>query len=276
MSAYLTSNSYQARAPRTSSLSLTPTRSLTNMVFHPKSRTTKRTKEASNPITGASPSRHHDVPIAGPATPSSRATTPTGSPPSKAKKPIISIPTPTPTPTTTRPKADGNPLSPPPTPTSSSVSKRARLRQVKLDKAACAASSRTDVEMNLLKVTGLMETVDDSGSTQDSPESPQLEADRRSPSPTLPQSCPTERSLGEKPKRRFEPVDLHNEAADRKNFLKTMYQAQEPSKTVDDARENAVGKSPKYSKHEAQRRSLSPSKQRHQAERPMSKRSKKH
>ena len=328
------------------------------MVFHPKSRTTKRTKVDSKPIISPFYSQNQHPPAAGPATSSPRAATPPKTPLSKASKLTTSTPKPTPT------KHQGNedPHTPPPT---SSISKKAQRRQDKSNLAAVAAASRKEVTTNLLKGTGRpAEAVEASGSSWYSPRTPQPdveaeanrnspapgprpEADRGSPSPTpqsrpttwpglgkrpireaeaevddhssppTPQSGPTERSLGKrpigeaetdtrsppptlqpsadqrcpspapqprptessqgkKPKTRYNRVDHYDESS-HETFLSTIRQENErPPGRFDDAGEGPVDHSPATRDYEAQRRSCSPSKAEHRAERGNSKKSKKH
>lgn len=106
------------------------------------------------------------------------------------------------------------------------MSKKAKRRQEALDRAAIAACSRTEVSINAPKGTGPVEVVEDNKSENAcySPKTPQPEAYDQPASPT--KSCPPERSTGKKSKRRYEQLDLNDEAAvaaERKNFLKTVF-----------------------------------------------------
>lgn len=217
------------------------------MVFHAKSRITKRTKEDITPIVSPSPSpsQPQPCPIANPATSSSRAAPLPTAPPSK---PNLSTPIPT------RNPVEESSLSPTP---NGSLGKKARRRQEQLVKTAIAASSRRDVSINLLKGTGPVEIVGDSESLRQSPKQPQPKTDRLSPSPTKPH--PTERSLGKKPKRRYERLDLQDETTDaieRRNLLKKTRKDDEPLETTDGASESALD-SPKSPEYQADPRSPS-------------------
>ena len=237
------------------------------MVFSPKTRATKGTKDDSTPTTEPSPSQAQPPSTATQATPPPQTATP---PPAPRPTLTISIPT------STNRQVDDSPLSPAP---NGSMGKKARRRQEKLDKAAIAAGSRREVSIKVLKGIGPTEVVDENRheSSRNSSKTPPPETDRQSSSsPTKP--GPTERrSPVKKSKRRYEPLDLNDEptaAAERENFLKRINQNGEPSRTVDDTGESAVD-SPKSPAHAADQQCGSQTTS-HRAGNQMSKKSKLH
>ena len=195
--------------------SLTKTQSLTDMVFHPKSRTNKRKKDDSTPAAEPSPSQTKPPPAATPATPPPRPTTP---PPAPPPAPVASTPT-----KATR-QVDESSLSPAP---NGSIGKKARKRQEALDRAAIAECSRREVSIKVLRGTGPpAEAVGENVTVSQSPKTPQPATDQRSPSPTKPKPGPSKPISAKKSKRRHEKIDLYDEAtaaAERKNFLKKIY-----------------------------------------------------
>jgi len=211
------------------------------MASHPENRATKITTDDSISTTKPSPSPSEItlLPIETSATPSAQATTPA---PAPSSAPVILNPTPT------RCQFDENPVSTKP---NGSLGKKARRRQEALECAALAACSRKEVLIKLPKGTGSAEAA---GETQnESPAPPpnvsQPEADKRPPSPTK-QDSPNP-ILGKRIKRRYEQLDLNDEAAAaarRDNFLKTILQDDEVSITASDTQEPTIDSphSPEY------------------------------
>jgi hypothetical protein len=153
------------------------------------------------------------------------------------------------------------------------MSKKAKRRQEALDRAAIAACSRTEVSIKAPKGTGPAEIVEDNKSANAcySPKTPQPEVDEQPPSPT--KSCPTERSLGKKAKRRYEQLDLNDgatAAAERKNFLKTVFRDDKTLNTAKGAICETAMDSSKSPGNAADRQFCSPTTS-HRAEKHMSK-----
>jgi hypothetical protein len=222
----ITNLSYQMKALRTispssSPPSLIPIHSLTNMVSRSKNRPNKRKKDDPTPAAEPPLPQTQSLPTTKPATSPPRTATPPVAPPSA---PTISTPTPI------KRQVDESPLS---LAANGSMSKKARRRQEALDRASIAACSRTEVSIKALEGTGPAEVVEDNKSENAcySPKTPQPEADEQPPSPTKPGSA--ERSTGKKSKRRYEQLDLNDEAtaaAERKDFLKTFLRDDKTSK----------------------------------------------
>jgi len=194
-----------------------------------------------------------------------RVTTPAPAPPSA---PIVLNPTPT------RSQSDENSLSTKP---NGSLGKKARRRQEALERAAIAACSWKEVLIKSLKGTGPAEAA---GETQNKspappPNASQPEADKRPPSPT--KQDPPKHALGRKSKRRYEQLDLNDEAAavaNRDNFLKTTSQDDKVSVTASDTQEPTIDspQSPGYTADQH----LGSTTTSHRADKQTSKRSKRH